>query len=138
MLESRSKAKKTDSSLVSNENFSKILWPSGWALGQVTEPKWSKHHFTYDVTHKKSTTPNQKIFSSADEKTGWSIWAIEQLSSVIGRGTGVLVRQLKTDGLRPKSRYKWSYPGSQSVKFQKQNLIILISKHFEFFKLDQF
>jgi len=39
MLESRSKAKKTDSSLVSNENFSEILWPSGWALGQVTEPK---------------------------------------------------------------------------------------------------
>ena len=33
MLESRSKA---DSSLVSNENFSEILWPSGWALGQAT------------------------------------------------------------------------------------------------------
>jgi len=27
------------SSLVSNENFSEILWPSGWALGQV---RWAK------------------------------------------------------------------------------------------------
>jgi len=36
-LESRSKTQKTlDSSLVSNENFSETLWPSGWALGQVT------------------------------------------------------------------------------------------------------
>jgi len=41
-LESRSKAQKTliskdsDSSLVSNENFSEILWPSGCALGQAT------------------------------------------------------------------------------------------------------
>jgi len=39
MLQSQSKAQKTDSSLISNENFSKILWPSGWALGQVT---WAK------------------------------------------------------------------------------------------------
>jgi len=28
-----------DLSLVSNENFSEILWPSGWALGQVTRSK---------------------------------------------------------------------------------------------------
>jgi len=26
------------------------------------EPKWPKHNFTYDITHKKSATPNQKIF----------------------------------------------------------------------------
>jgi len=40
MLESGSKAQKTwDSSLVSNENFSETLWPSGWALGQAT---WTK------------------------------------------------------------------------------------------------
>jgi len=26
------------------------------------EPKWPKNYFTYDVTHKKSATPNQKIF----------------------------------------------------------------------------
>jgi len=37
MLRSQSKAQKTqDSSLASNENFSEILWSSGWALGQVT------------------------------------------------------------------------------------------------------
>jgi len=26
-------SKDSDSSLVSNENFSETLWPSGWALG---------------------------------------------------------------------------------------------------------
>jgi len=26
------------------------------------EPKWHKNYFTYDVTHKKSTTLNQKRF----------------------------------------------------------------------------
>jgi len=26
------------------------------------EPKWPKNYFTYDVTHTKSATPNQKIF----------------------------------------------------------------------------
>ena len=39
MLESRSKAQHSDSSLVSNENFSETLRPSGWALGQAT---WAK------------------------------------------------------------------------------------------------
>jgi len=29
-------SKDSDSSLVSNENFSKTLWPSGWALGRAT------------------------------------------------------------------------------------------------------
>jgi len=32
-------SKDSDSSLVSNENFSKTVWPSGWALGQAT---WAK------------------------------------------------------------------------------------------------
>jgi len=32
-------SKDSDSSLVSNENFSEILWPSGWVLGQATLPK---------------------------------------------------------------------------------------------------
>jgi len=26
------------------------------------EPKWPKSYFTYDVTHKKSATPNKKSF----------------------------------------------------------------------------
>ena len=29
-------SKDSDSSLVSNENFSETLWPNGWTLGQVT------------------------------------------------------------------------------------------------------
>jgi len=33
-----------DSSLVSNENFSEIRWPSGWALGQATWAKWHKNY----------------------------------------------------------------------------------------------
>jgi len=49
-------------SLVSNENFSEILWPSGWALGQATWAKVAQNYLTYDVSHKKSATPNQKIF----------------------------------------------------------------------------
>jgi len=28
----------SDSSLVSNENFSETLWPSRWVLGQATWP----------------------------------------------------------------------------------------------------
>jgi len=32
-------SKDLDSSLVSNQNFSKMLWPSSWAIGQVT---WAK------------------------------------------------------------------------------------------------
>jgi len=32
-------SKDSDSSLVSNENFNEKLWPSGWALGQVTSAK---------------------------------------------------------------------------------------------------
>jgi len=42
--------------------FSKILWSSSWVLGQVTCPKMAKNYFTYDVTHNKSATPNQKSF----------------------------------------------------------------------------
>jgi len=46
MLESQSKAQKTRiliSSLVSNENFSKILPASSWALGRVTSAKAAKN-----------------------------------------------------------------------------------------------
>jgi len=62
MLESRSKAQDSDSSLVSNENFSETLWPSGWALVQAT---WGK--MTPKLLHlwrhsQKILTPNQKIF----------------------------------------------------------------------------
>jgi len=51
------------------ENFSEILWPSGWALGQVI---WAKMaYFTYDVTHKKSAIPNQKNFFQVEELWLW-------------------------------------------------------------------
>jgi len=52
-------SKDLGSSLVSNENCSEILWPSGWAPGHIT---WAKIYFTYGITHKKSETPNQKSF----------------------------------------------------------------------------
>jgi len=51
-----------DSSPVSNKNFSEILWPSSWALGQETWAKKAQNYFTDDITHKKSATPNQKNF----------------------------------------------------------------------------
>jgi len=55
-------SKDSDTSQVSNENFSETLWPSGWALGQAT---WTK--MTLKVLHlwrqsQKIRTPNQKIF----------------------------------------------------------------------------
>jgi len=34
--------KDSDSSLVSNANFSETLWPSSWALGQVTSAKMTQ------------------------------------------------------------------------------------------------
>ena len=49
----------------------------------------------------------KKFLSCADKKTGRSVSAIEQLSSAIGRGAMALVRQLKTAGFRPKSRYEY-------------------------------
>jgi len=49
--------KESDSSLVSNENFSETLWPSGWALGQGRWAKWPQNYFTYDVSHKKIRIP---------------------------------------------------------------------------------
>jgi len=55
-------SKDSDSSLVSNENFSETLWPSGWALGQATWAKMTPKLLHYDVTHKKSATPYPKNF----------------------------------------------------------------------------
>jgi len=39
------------------------------AQGQVKFAKVAKKSSFYDVTHKKSATPNQKIFFSANYKT---------------------------------------------------------------------
>ena len=31
-------------------------------LARQHDPKWPQNYFTYDVSHKKSAPPNQKIF----------------------------------------------------------------------------
>jgi len=55
-------SKDSDSSLVSNKNFSETLLPSGWALGQAT---WAK--MTLKLLHlwhqsQKICTPQPKFF----------------------------------------------------------------------------
>ena len=62
---SRSKAEKTDSSLVSNENFSETLWPSVWALGQATWAKMTPKLLHLWRQSQEICTPNQKFFLSA-------------------------------------------------------------------------
>jgi len=49
-------------SLVSNENFSETLWPSGRALGQVTWAKMTPKLLYLWRHSQKTHTPNQKIF----------------------------------------------------------------------------
>jgi len=46
-------------SLVSNENFSEILWPSGWVLGQVTWAKMAQKLLMTSLT--KNPYPTKKI-----------------------------------------------------------------------------
>jgi len=58
-------SKDSDSSQISNENFSETLWPNGWAIGQAT---WAK--MTLKLLHvwrqsQKIRTTNKKFFSSA-------------------------------------------------------------------------
>jgi len=64
--------------------------------------------------------PTKKFFSSAIQKSGWSVWAIEQLSSAIGGRAMVLVRQPKTAVLGRNLGTNISYAGSQSVGFSVQ------------------
>jgi len=66
MLECRSKAQDSDSSLVSYENFSEILWSSGWVLGQVTCTKMAKKVLHWWRHSQKSTTLNRIFFFIAD------------------------------------------------------------------------
>jgi len=58
---------------------------------------------------KNPQTPTKKLFSSTDYKTGRSVWALEQLSSAIGRGAMALLRKLTT-GFRPISKHKYIVP----------------------------
>jgi len=56
-------SKDSDSSLVSNENFSRILWPSGWALGQVTLAKMTQKLLHLWCHSQKICNPQPKNFS---------------------------------------------------------------------------
>ena len=55
-------SKDSDSSLVSNENFSETLWPSGWALGQATWAKMTLKLLHLGRQSQTIRTPNQKFF----------------------------------------------------------------------------
>jgi len=70
-------SKDLDSSLVSSENFSEILWPSGWALIQETRAKMTLKLLHLRCHSQKICTPQPNNFiSSADYKTGrLSHWA---------------------------------------------------------------
>jgi len=57
-------SKDSDSRLVSNENFSEALWPSGWALGQTT---WAK--MTPKLFH--LWRQSQKIHTSQPKNFFW-------------------------------------------------------------------
>jgi len=60
-------SKDSDSSLASNENFSEILWPSGWALGPATWAKTAQKLLHLWCHSQKSRNPQPKNFlSSAD------------------------------------------------------------------------
>jgi len=85
-------SKDSDSSVVSNENFSDILWPSSWALGQVTLAKMAQKLLHLWCDSQNNATPNQKI-----------IFRVQ--TSAIGGGTMALVKQPKTAGFRLISRY---------------------------------
>jgi len=50
------------SSLVSNENFSETLWPSGWALGQATWSKMTPKLLYLWCQSQKIRTHNKKFF----------------------------------------------------------------------------
>jgi len=58
-------SKDLDSSLVSNENFSETLCPSGWALGQAAWAKMTPKLLHLWRQSQKIRTPQPNIFSSA-------------------------------------------------------------------------
>ena len=55
-------SKDSDSSLVSNENFSETLWPSSWALGQATWAKMTQKLLHLWRQSQKIRIPQPKIF----------------------------------------------------------------------------
>jgi len=61
-------SKDLDSSLVSNENFSEILWPSGWALGQATRAKMAQKLLHLWRHSQKICNPQQNFFFRVQSK----------------------------------------------------------------------
>jgi len=55
-------SKDSDSSLVSNENFSETLWTSGWTPGRATCAKMTLKLLHLWRQSQKIRTPNQKFF----------------------------------------------------------------------------
>jgi len=66
-------SKDSDSSVVSNENFSDILWPSSWALGQVTLAKMAQKllHLWCDSPPTKKLFFECRLAQSAEELWRW-------------------------------------------------------------------
>jgi len=58
----------SDSSLVSNENFSEILWPSGWTLDQATRAKMAQKLVHLWRHSQKIHNLQPKIFSRVDSR----------------------------------------------------------------------
>jgi len=84
-------SKDSVSNLVSNENFSEILWSSGWALGQATWAKMAQKRLHLWRHSQKSTTTNEENFLECNLEDCPIRWALEQLSSAIGGGARALV-----------------------------------------------
>jgi len=55
-------SKDSDSGLISNENFSETLWPSGWALGQATWAKMTLKQLHFWRQSQKIRIPQPKNF----------------------------------------------------------------------------
>jgi len=70
-------SKDLDLSLVSNENFSKILWPSDWALGQATWAKMAQKLLHLWRQSQKIRNSQQKFFFKCrleDWQIRLSVW----------------------------------------------------------------
>jgi len=96
-------------SLVSDENFSEILWWLGPRPGNMSQ-NGQKTTLRMTSLTKNPQLPTKNFFSSADYKTCWIFQGFEQLCSGIGGGAVTLVRQPKTAAFRPKSEYEYIVP----------------------------
>jgi len=90
-------SKDSDSSLVSNENFTETLWPSGWALGQAAWAKMTLKLFHLWRHSQKTRTPQAKIFYRVQStRLADPFEPLNSSLAQIGGGARALVRQQKT------------------------------------------